>query len=391
MYTTGIPACDALREIAFTGNIIPQSWYKIFVKRDLKNPKPHLLAINVLADIVYWYRPAEVRDERSGEVVGYRKKFAADLLQRSYAQIAEQFGCSEGQAKDAIVFLEEMGVVRREFRTIEAKGMKYNNILFLDLNADRLRELTYPAKAPSPAPESVNAPQEPASFFVPPSAGISPEGRADSNTPVPGSHQRGAGKSTDPVPEFHQYTENTIQENTTKISAETSVRQSDRRVREKNDLADVENAEYLVALIRDRGSIPELDLKRSRMLVHWLCEYRFYTKHDPARTELRDHDHLKAYELFTECLCGMLCSRGAQTYCEGSVTAADVRDAVQRLAPHLACGGLDAFAMEVVRAFCEAMETRDVQNVKGYMKSVIWNAFAEFPLNSEGFYAPIPV
>ena len=125
MYTTGIPACDALREIAFTGNIIPQSWYKIFVKRDLKNPKPHLLAINVLADIVYWYRPAEVRDERSGEVVGYRKKFAADLLQRSYAQIAEQFGCSEGQAKDAIVFLEEMGVVRREFRTIEAKGMKY--------------------------------------------------------------------------------------------------------------------------------------------------------------------------------------------------------------------------------------------------------------------------
>ena len=300
-------------------------------------------------------------------MIGYRKKFSGDLLQRSYAQIAEQFGCSVGQAKDAIVFLEQMGIVMRVFRTIEAKGMNYSNVLFLDLDANRLRELTYP------------------------SADDPTEVCADPGAPVPEYHQRGAEISAHPVSGSDRYTENTIQENTTKISAETSVRQSDRRVREKNDLADVENAEYLVALIRDRGSIPELDLKRSRMLVHWLCEYRFYTKHDPARTELRDHDHLKAYELFTECLCGMLCSRGAQTYCEGSVTAADVRDAVQRLAPHLACGGLDAFAMEVVRAFCEAMETRDVQNVKGYMKSVIWNAFAEFPLNSEGFYAPIPV
>ncbi|MBR2088087.1 MAG: DNA replication protein DnaD, partial [Oscillospiraceae bacterium] len=257
MYTTGIPACDALREIAFTGNIIPQNWYKIFVKRDLKNPKPHLLAINVLADIVYWYRPVEVRDERTGEVVGCRKKFAADLLQRSYAQIAEQFGCSEGQAKDAIVFLEEMGVVRREFRTIEAKGMKYNNILFLDLNADRLRELTYPAKASSPVPEYKSDPQNPALFFVPPSAGISPEGCTDFNTPMPESRQRGAEKSTDPVPEFHRYTENMIQEttteNSTKISAETSVRLTDGALREHTAFSDVESVGGLVSELVQTG------------------------------------------------------------------------------------------------------------------------------------------
>ena len=120
MYTTGIPTCDQLREVAFTGNVIPQIWYRVFVKSDLKHPKPHLLAINILADIVYWYRPREIRDEGSGQVIGYQKKFKDDLLQRSYAQIAEQFGCSAGQAKDAIVFLEEMGVVRREFRTLKA-------------------------------------------------------------------------------------------------------------------------------------------------------------------------------------------------------------------------------------------------------------------------------
>ena len=99
MYTTGIPTCDQLREVAFTGNVIPQNWYRIFVKSDLKHPKPHLLAINILADIVYWYRPREIRDEGSGQIIGYQKKFRDDLLQRSYAQIAEQFGCSAGQAK----------------------------------------------------------------------------------------------------------------------------------------------------------------------------------------------------------------------------------------------------------------------------------------------------
>ena len=96
MLQTGVPACDAIREMALTGNVIPQIWYRVFVKRDLKKPKPHLLAITILADIVYWYRPREIRDEGTGQVIGYQKKFRDDLLQRSYAQIAEQFGCSVG-------------------------------------------------------------------------------------------------------------------------------------------------------------------------------------------------------------------------------------------------------------------------------------------------------
>ena len=32
--------------------------------------KPYLLAIMILADLVYWYRPSEIRDEGTGEVVG---------------------------------------------------------------------------------------------------------------------------------------------------------------------------------------------------------------------------------------------------------------------------------------------------------------------------------
>ena len=382
LYTTGNQACDTLREIAFTGNIIPQIWYKVFVKRDLKNPKPHLLAINVLADIVYWYRPSEVRDERTGAVIGYCKKFSADLLQRSYAQIAEQFGCSLGQAKDAIVFLEQMGVVRREFRTIETAGTSYNNILFIDLDADRLRDLTYPSAEPC----------------ADPCVEISPEGCGNSDTPVPKFHQRGVEISPEGCRNFDTpcaeispvykdyYTEITT-ENSTKISEEKSVCQTDRRVREQTALADVENPETLFRKIRDLEQIPVLDLKRSRMLVHWLCEYDFYLKHAPEKTQLKDDEHLKAYKLFTECLCSMMTSSGEQTYCDEVVTSADVRDAVQRLAPNFACGELDEFAMETVNIFCDAMDSHNVQNVKGYMKSVIWNGFSEFPVNREEYIA----
>ena len=372
MLQTGIPACDALIEMSIVGNIIPQSWYRTIVKKDLKNPKPHLLAINVLSDIVYWYRPVEVRDEHTGTLTGYRKKFSGDLLQRNYTQLAEQFGCSERQAKEAVVFLEELGVIRRVFRTIETRGTVSSNVLFIALDAERLHALTYPSDE------------------------ILPEVCPDSVTPVSEFCQRSdeilsevCPNSATPMPEFCQtYTENTTEittKNSTKISEEKSVCQTDRCVREQTAFADVENPETLVSRIRDQNKIPVLDLKRSRMLVHWLCEYTFYLKHAPEKTQLGDEEHLKAYKLFTECLCSMMTSSGEQTYCDEVVTSADVRDAVQRLAPNFACGELDEFAMETVNIFCDAMDCHNIKNVKGYMKSVIWNGFSEFPVNQETY------
>ena len=146
MYTTGNPVCDQLICADFSGNLIPQRWYRVFVKSELNRPKPHLLAVNILADIVYWYRPAVIRNER-GQITGYRKKFRGDLLQRSYAQLAETFGCSARQAKEAILFLEQTGVIKRVLRTVQANGREYANVLFLSLNAARLMELTAPEQS----------------------------------------------------------------------------------------------------------------------------------------------------------------------------------------------------------------------------------------------------
>ena len=141
IYSTGNAIVDESAKLNISGNIIPQAWYQT-VRRD--SGKPNLTAIIILADIVYWYKPVEVRDEVSGQVMEYKKKFKADLLQRSYQQISEQFGISKKEASSAVIFLEKLGVVKRVFRTINISGLVINNVLYLELIVDRLRELTYP-------------------------------------------------------------------------------------------------------------------------------------------------------------------------------------------------------------------------------------------------------
>ena len=140
-FDTGSPTVDRMCRLQFTGNVIPSSWYHTIKK---ETGKPNLNAIIILADIVYWYRPVEIRDEATGQLCGFKKKFQADILQRNYQQIAELFGISKRDATNAIVELEKVGVVRRVFRTVSIKGQLYSNVMFLDLDVDELIQLTYP-------------------------------------------------------------------------------------------------------------------------------------------------------------------------------------------------------------------------------------------------------
>lgn len=142
---TGNPIVDEINQIEIKGNIIPAVWYKTITK---ENGKPHLLAINILADIVYWYKPAEVRDEQSGSFIGYRKRFKEDLLQRSYDNLADMFGCSKVEAQRAIVFLETLGVVKRHLRTVVANHTKLGNVLYIELIPTKLKEITHPEGYP---------------------------------------------------------------------------------------------------------------------------------------------------------------------------------------------------------------------------------------------------
>ena len=109
---TGNAAVDALADMNISGNITPANWYKTILR---DNGKPYLLAICILSEIVYWYRPVEVRDEHSGMIIGYRKKFREDMLQKSYNDLAEQFGESKRSVKAAFDRLEELGIIHRDF------------------------------------------------------------------------------------------------------------------------------------------------------------------------------------------------------------------------------------------------------------------------------------
>jgi hypothetical protein len=140
MSSTGNAIVDRMASVQISGNVIPQSWYKTITK---DTGKPYLAAIVILSDIVYWYRPVEVRDEDSGRTVSMRKKFKSDLLQRSYAQLAEQFGISKRDATNAVVALEKLGVIKRHFRKIEVGGMLMNNVLFIELVPDVLESITF--------------------------------------------------------------------------------------------------------------------------------------------------------------------------------------------------------------------------------------------------------
>ncbi len=140
-FSSGNRIVDEMYGIDITGNIVPLNWFKT-IKRP--NGKPNSIAIMLLSDFVYWYRPRLVRDEQTGEFIGIEKRFKADLLQRSYKQLAEQFGYSKRQVADAVKELEVLGVIHRVFRSVSLGIQTLNNVLYIKLIPKRLIEITFP-------------------------------------------------------------------------------------------------------------------------------------------------------------------------------------------------------------------------------------------------------
>ncbi len=140
-YHTGNASVDAMTSLQIKGNMVPFAWYQTILR---PNGKPYLLAIIILADLVYWFKPVEVLDEVSGRFLGWRKRFKADLLQKSYKSYEEILGESRHSIKTAMDALEDLGVIRREFRDIQTPGGIANNVMFIDLDVDVLKRLTYP-------------------------------------------------------------------------------------------------------------------------------------------------------------------------------------------------------------------------------------------------------
>jgi len=141
MKTTGSKAVDALIDYRPPSVAIPHMWFQTIV---YKNGKPNMNAIIILAEIVYWYRPSVEKNESTGEFIGYKKRFKADLLQKNRSGFSKTFGLTKDQVYTALKTLEEMGIITNHLRQIELMDTTLNNVRFIELHAEQLKSITYP-------------------------------------------------------------------------------------------------------------------------------------------------------------------------------------------------------------------------------------------------------
>ena len=107
----------------FTGNLMPSSWREHIIT---ESGRHDLNASWIFSEIVYWYRP-----DREGN-----PKFKDDIWQTSYKHFTKKFGYDSERTRRLLVRLEKLGLIRREFRTIEKCGQQYSNVLFIRLLAN---------------------------------------------------------------------------------------------------------------------------------------------------------------------------------------------------------------------------------------------------------------
>lgn len=128
-----------MQTVNLEGNIIPHKWFSAI---KTKSGNPDFPAIVVLSEIVYWYRPSQKFDE-IGRIIGLKQKFRGDLLQKSYEDLSQKLGITKRQAREAVIRLEKIGVIEREFRNIVVRGTPLSNVLFIHLHVEKLKEITY--------------------------------------------------------------------------------------------------------------------------------------------------------------------------------------------------------------------------------------------------------
>lgn len=141
IHSSGNEIVDNMARWNPTGIVIPHTWFQAIQK----SGKPYMPAIVALAEIVYWYRPSIVKDEETGQLVGYKKRFKADKLQKSASGLADTFGFTKKQMLDAMNHLKKNGLISIELRTITAPdGKRLNNVRYIEIDMKKIEEMTYP-------------------------------------------------------------------------------------------------------------------------------------------------------------------------------------------------------------------------------------------------------
>lgn len=372
IYSSGNETVDKLGQMNITGNVIPMAWYKTIVR---ENSKPNLNAIIILADIVYWYRPVEQRDEATGQIVGYCKKFKADALQRSYAQIADMYGLTPRQATDAIVELEKIGVVKRDLRTIEVGGRKLNNTLYILLNVEKLYEITFP--------ELVDESEDSQCDTYPVLSG---EGVTVESDKTKHKMRESVTVNVD------TYTRNTTKTSVGDYSINPSTQKDGQTDGNDSEVVILDSTEKLseqtILAIEEElvNGIPyDFAIKKKEMksAIQILAGWNDYAQKS-------DYSELKKnlYALAVECLIEMATETKICAYGEAKVTYKNVIDQINKCCKSAKSSiqPLSFFVDMTIERYVQANMEKQIKNPKAYMKSVIWSNFSTYQVDWEGFF-----
>jgi DNA replication protein DnaD len=126
-------------QLNIRGTKLDDSWFR-FITFD--NGKPYMLAILIISELCYWYTPSEIKDENTGSVIGYKKKFKSDKLQRSFQALGDRFGFSKRQATDACHYLKDKGLITIEYKTIRVGEMIANNVTYLEPVIENIKKIS---------------------------------------------------------------------------------------------------------------------------------------------------------------------------------------------------------------------------------------------------------
>ena len=141
---TGHPVVDAIAQINFEGDITPKSWYKHIRYQNKKSgERADHLAVAILADIIYWYRPFQKRDEITGEVIGWFKKFKGDVLHRSPDAFAEALGTTTRCIRESIRLLENLGLIVVVLKPVKTQYGTIPNVMHIEIVPDAIAKITY--------------------------------------------------------------------------------------------------------------------------------------------------------------------------------------------------------------------------------------------------------
>jgi hypothetical protein len=116
----------------FMGGVITPLWFSTITKDD----KPDWLAINIMGEILDFYKPVIIEDSVKPRHSG--------KLPRSYMLYTEMFNVSCQEVEEAFERLIKIGIITCEFDIIFCIGPREKiipNIFLVDINADLLDKL----------------------------------------------------------------------------------------------------------------------------------------------------------------------------------------------------------------------------------------------------------